>query len=259
MEAPENQLPHDFLFIFDQILPGPLKEFVQKATGMSSSNDDEKILSYNDVVLRKSDLDILQGPSYLNDRIIEFYFSYLSSTCPSEDILLVPPSISFWITNCIDTSSLKDFVEPLQFASKKIIIFTVNDNNDVTVAEGGNHWSLLALDRNKNAFVHHDSMKGLNRWHAEKLSKNLKMFVGLPDSSPATQFVECSTPQQRNGYDCGVYVLAIARVICNWHVSGVEDKGNSWLDGLGEQVDESAVTRLRDDILKLILDLMKKK
>lgn len=69
-------------------------------TGMRKSKADEKILSYNDVVLRRSDLHILSGPYFLNDRIIEFYFSYLSSCHPSQDILLVPPSIAFWIIQC---------------------------------------------------------------------------------------------------------------------------------------------------------------
>ncbi|XP_073141101.1 NEDD8-specific protease 1 isoform X2 [Henckelia pumila] len=52
---------------------------------MESTSLDEKILSYNDVVLRRSDLDVLSGPYFLNDRIIEFYFSYLTSCYPFEE------------------------------------------------------------------------------------------------------------------------------------------------------------------------------
>ena len=96
---------------------------------MEKSAADEKILSYNDVVLRRSDLEILSGPYYLNDRIIEFYFSLLSSSHPSQDILLVPPSIAFWITNCPDVCGLKDFLEPLKFPDKKLVIFPVNSND----------------------------------------------------------------------------------------------------------------------------------
>ncbi|GMI70946.1 hypothetical protein like AT5G60190 [Hibiscus trionum] len=79
---------------------------------------DEIILSYNDVVLRRSDLEILSGPYYLNDRIIEFYFRLLSSSHPSQDILLVSPSIAFWITNCPDVDDLKGFFEPLKLSDK---------------------------------------------------------------------------------------------------------------------------------------------
>ncbi|CAL1392928.1 unnamed protein product [Linum trigynum] len=39
-----------------------------------SAATDEIIPSYNDDVLRRSDLRILSGPRFLTDRIIEFYF-----------------------------------------------------------------------------------------------------------------------------------------------------------------------------------------
>ncbi|CAL5352853.1 unnamed protein product [Camellia sinensis] len=90
---------------------------------MRKSAADEKILSYNVVVLRRSDLDILSGPYFLNDRIIEFYFSYLPSCYPSKEILLVSPSIAFCIANWPDIESLKDFVEPLNLSTKKLVIF----------------------------------------------------------------------------------------------------------------------------------------
>ena len=127
---------------------------------MVKTSEEDIILSYNDVVLRQSDLHILSEPEFLNDRIIEFYLSYLHSQFPSPDIMLVPPSISFWITNCPDGESVKHFVEPLKLPEKKLIIFPVNDNIDLTKAEGGNHWSLLAFERDANLYVHHDSLGG---------------------------------------------------------------------------------------------------
>ncbi|GMP89097.1 hypothetical protein CsSME_00040811 [Camellia sinensis var. sinensis] len=139
---------------------------------------DEKIISYNDVVLRRSDLDILSGPYFLNDRIIEFYFSYLPSCYPSEEILLVSPSIAFWIANGPDIESLKDFVEPLNLSSKKLVIFPVNNNDDVTEAEGGNCWSLLVFERNANVSVHHDSYGGLNAGHAKQLYRADRVIFG---------------------------------------------------------------------------------
>ncbi|PWA41667.1 Peptidase C48, SUMO/Sentrin/Ubl1 [Artemisia annua] len=68
----------------------------------------------------------------------EIILSYLSSFYPSEHILLVPPAITYWIMNCSDTNSLKDFLKPLNLPSKKLIIFPVNDNDDVSRADGGN-------------------------------------------------------------------------------------------------------------------------
>eukprot|EP00268_Persea_americana_P014125 TRINITY_DN16263_c0_g1_i1.p1 TRINITY_DN16263_c0_g1~~TRINITY_DN16263_c0_g1_i1.p1 ORF type:complete len:254 (+),score=45.22 TRINITY_DN16263_c0_g1_i1:438-1199(+) len=236
---------------------------------MRRSKEDEMILSYKDVVLRQLDLDILNGHFCLNDRIIEFYFSYLSSTYTSPDILLVPPAISFYISNCSDSESLNSFIEPLKLPDKKIVIFTINDNEDFSEV-GGLHWSLLAFSRSMNAFVHHDTAGGLNRKHAKKLYNAVKGFVAVCDSvptsskkrenkkagcpTPVPDFIECSTtPQQQNGYDCGLYVMAIAKVICDWYENGSKDE--NWFLSMEKQVNSSIERTMRGEILKLIEDL----
>lgn len=222
---------------------------------MAKSTADEKILSYNDVVLRRSDIDILSGPHFLNDRIIEFYFSYLTLTScyPYEDILLVPPSIAFWIKECPDVASLKDFVEPLHLSRRKLIIFPINDNDDVSLAEGGSHWSLLAYERNSNKFVHHDSSGGINNSHARRVH-----FAVVSYTASDATYIECSsTPKQVNGYDCGLYVTAIARAICDWYTSdGQKDTKNMWFSAIKEQITPSLVSHMRNDILGLVQSLM---
>ncbi|KAF5930933.1 hypothetical protein HYC85_031806 [Camellia sinensis] len=212
---------------------------------------DEKILSYNDVVLRRSDLDILSGPYFLNDRIIEFYFSYLPSCYPSEEILL--------IANRRDIESLKDFVEPLNLSSKKLVIFPVNNNDDVTEAEGGNHWSLLMFERKTNVFVHHDSYGGLNAGHAKQLYRATVGYMGISDMASACKYVEYSkTPQQVNGYDCGLYIAAIAKAICSWYESKSEpkDEDGLWFSMMNEQVNPSVVAEMHNEILGLVKSLM---
>ncbi|KAF5930928.1 hypothetical protein HYC85_031801 [Camellia sinensis] len=193
---------------------------------MRKSAADEKILSYNDAVLRRSDLDILSGPYFLNYRIIEFYFSYLPSCYPSEEFVLVSPSIAFWIANCPDIESFKDFVEPLNLSSKKLVIFPVNNNDDVTEAEGGNRWSLHA-----NVSVLHDSYGGLNAGLAKQLYRAIVGYMGISDMASACKYVVCSkTPQQVNGYNCGLYVATI--------------------------VNPSVVDKMRTVILRLVKSLM---
>lgn len=60
-----------------------------------------KILSYYDVILRESDLDILRGPHWLNDVIIHFYYEWLSRTKLNQHphaILLVPGAPTYMMT-----------------------------------------------------------------------------------------------------------------------------------------------------------------
>ncbi|KAL8167872.1 hypothetical protein V2J09_009371 [Rumex salicifolius] len=219
---------------------------------------DGKILSYNDVVLRESDLDILSGPNFLNDRIIEFYFSYLSSCYPSDESLLTPPAISFWITNCTDEQTLKAFIEPLSLPSKNLVIFAVNDNEDVTCAEGGSHWSLLAFERKHNVFVHHDSLGGINRHYAKRLYRSVHGFMAC--SEPAEYVEYDASPRQLNGYDCGLFVTAIARIICSWYVNAEsKNRGDLWFFDLKEQVMPLAVEEMRWEILGLIKQLIASK
>lgn len=228
---------------------------------MGKTAQDEMILSYNDVVLRRSDLDILSGPKFLNDRIIDFYFSYISLSYPSEDISLISPSIAFWIANCPDIESLKDFVTPLNLYKKKIILFPINNNNDMSMAEGGTHWSLLVYERESNLFVHHDSCNELNADSAKNLYRAVAGYVGDADTVSSCNYSECQkSPQQKNGYDCGLYTLAIAKAICGWHVSGGHrDDDGLWYSAVNEQVNFMVEARMRSEILELIRSLMDKK
>lgn len=216
---------------------------------MDSKGDDEKVLSYGDVVLRGSDLKILQGQHYLNDRIIEFYFCYLSSFS-SRKILLVAPSVSFWMLNAPDVSSLQLFVDPLRLPDKELVIFPINDNDDVNLAGGGSHWSLLVYNRSRNIFEHYDSYFQCNRLYAGKLFENIKGFMGPPASSAT--FTLHFTPQQKNGYDCGVFVLAIVKELCacEGNISG-ED----WEAVLESRVTTSTVGQMRNQILEIIDEL----
>ncbi|KAL9241049.1 hypothetical protein vseg_015207 [Gypsophila vaccaria] len=223
---------------------------------MVRSSGDDMILSYNDTVLRRSDLDILSGPYFLNDRIIEFYFSYLSSSYLSDGVHLVAPSTAFWLQNCADKETLKAFIEPLNLATKELVIFPVNNNDDVTQAEGGSHWSLIVFYKAANVFVHHDSFGQSNSKYSRKLYSSVVEFVA--NSSSGIKYVEHqSSPQQKNGYDCGLFVLAIASVICSWYTSNTHVDGEHiWLCSVEDQVTQSTVSELRKEILNLILGLM---
>ncbi|CAH9109339.1 unnamed protein product [Cuscuta epithymum] len=242
----------------------------------------EIVLSYKDVVLRGVDLHALQGPCYLTDQIIAFYFSYLSSLYDpkEEDILLVHPSVSFFLAHSLD-ENLGDFMEPLKLSTKKLVLFPVNDCTDFDGGESGAHWSLVVYDRTKNSFSHLDSIAGANHLHALHIYKSLKGFMGPSvatqppqsmkneekkkppaSSSPAPiadaipEFVEVPSPQQKNGYDCGIYVIAIARAICQWFSSPRNNNRDvDWVSFVQKHVDASVEITMRGEIIKLIQEL----
>uniref|UniRef100_A0A2N9IXH7 FRIGIDA-like protein n=1 Tax=Fagus sylvatica TaxID=28930 RepID=A0A2N9IXH7_FAGSY len=134
-------------------------------------------------------------------------------------------------------------------------------------------------------------MEGVNNGHALKLYEAVKGFMGkaaepttLPSSSSsqgrtrkrkdmsattkavavaksgaaadaAPSFIECNTPQQTNGYDCGLYVIAIAKVICQWHSSKSKDKESNWISAIERHVDASLEMTMRKEELKKDMDV----
>lgn len=111
-------------------------------------NSNLTVLSYNESLLRKSDVDLLKGPHWLNDTIISFYFEYLETEFfkGNDSFLFVSPEV----TQCIKISpqgELHVFLNPLlEEKNPKFIFFALNDNEQ-TEYSGGSHWSLLAYSR----------------------------------------------------------------------------------------------------------------
>ena len=132
-------------------------------------------------------------------------------------------------------------LEPLRFPAAQLALFAVNDNPDVEAAGGGSHWSLLAYSAADATFRHYDSCARSNRGAARRVFE-----AACP---PGSQLVEQPTPQQRNGYDCGVYVLALARLLCQRHSQQGQEMSFDVAPG---EVTPSHISGLRQQVLDLI-------
>jgi sentrin-specific protease 8 len=167
-------------------------------------NKDPIILSYDESLLRKSDLDLLHGPHWLNDNILSFYFEYLKNTFKAAPyILFVSPEVTQCI-KIIPSSQVKVFLDPLEANSKRFIFFALNDNERPQTA-GGSHWSLLLFSRSDETLYHFDSSRGLNCEQAENFAKKLFSYLNIRG-----HFKEKMSAQQTNGYDCGIYLICYA-------------------------------------------------
>ncbi|XP_066259655.1 sentrin-specific protease 8-like [Euwallacea similis] len=168
-------------------------------------NSNITVLSYNESLLRKSDVDLLKGPHWLNDTIISFYFEYLETELfkGNNSFLFVSPEV----TQCIKISpqqELEVFLSPLiKEKNPKFIFFALNDNKQ-TEYSGGSHWSLLAYSDSEKIMFHFDSSRGSNECQAMDFVEKVLQYFDLPIEG---RFEEVSTLQQNNGYDCGIHVL----------------------------------------------------
>ena len=160
---------------------------------------DKVVLSYHNSLLRKSDVDLLSGPHWLNDQLIGFWLEYLENKpeLVNDSICLLSPEVVQLIKlGTQDDSSM--LLESLNINSKKLIVLPVNDSTSVD-QPGGTHWSLLVYDCLKKQFYHLDSMGGGNYHHAKKIARNMNLVS-------TTEIIELECTQQRNSWDCGVFV-----------------------------------------------------
>lgn len=93
----------------------------------------------------------------------------------------------------------------------------MNNNDDPTIAEGGSHWSLLAISSEHGVALHYDSLNGCNEGEARattaKLSTLLRARISHILINKGLAFYSMPTPQQDNSSDCGVYVLLATNVL----------------------------------------------
>ncbi|XP_069758512.1 sentrin-specific protease 8 [Narcine bancroftii] len=174
------------------------------------------ILSYHDSLIRHSDLLLLNPPNWLNDHIIGFAFEYFATEQYKElldNICFISPEVTQFIKCTTSQDELAIFLEPLALNRKSLVFLAVNDNS--MQAAGGSHWSLLFYSRDKNCFSHYDSCSNMNESHARQVARKLQHFLGAKSKVP---FVEELAPVQKNSYDCGMYVICNAEVLCEQHL-----------------------------------------
>lgn len=171
------------------------------------------VLNFHESLLRTSDIELLEGPHWLNDSIISFFFEYLERLKFSKatNILFVSPEV----TQCIKITPSPEigvFLDPLGANSKDFVFLALNDNEQ-TEHSGGSHWSLLVISQPEQTAFHFDSSKGANQDQAFFLSKKLVNFLGI---NPTSGVVDGQCLQQRNGYDCGIHLLCNAELLAEY-------------------------------------------
>ncbi|KAJ8898250.1 hypothetical protein PR048_003610 [Dryococelus australis] len=209
---------------------------------LTMKKHDPVVLDFHDILVHQSDVELLEGPHWLNDTLISFYFAYLENTVYGTDqrFLFVCPDV----TQCLKVSAARDmgvFLEPLKATEKSFIFFAVNDCSNVE-SPGGSHWSLLVFSKSENMFFHLDSMKWANEKEAKGLARNLATY--LCKNTPGS-YQEVVTLQQENGYDCGIHLVCNAEHLARFcAVDGkIKDCG---------KVLQSAIGEMRNSLLNLI-------
>lgn len=193
---------------------------------MFARDDDEIAISYHESLLRRSDVNLLTGPYWLNDQIISFYMEYLERHVFAHQkrlFLFVSPEV----TQClkmVPISEMEIFLAPLDAYNKSYMFFALNDHLQVNES-GGSHWSLLVFSRREMTFFHFDSLSRSNEYAFRQFANKLAVALGEGggagggsnnDNSGTIKMVTASCLQQSNGFDCGIHVLCNIEHIADW-------------------------------------------
>lgn len=205
---------------------------------------DDVILSYYDTILYQADVDLLNGPHWLNDAIIGFYLEYLEKEkYAGTSILLISPAV----TQCLKASpafELPVFLDPLETHKKNFIFMPLNDCEDLR-SPGGTHWSLLVYSKPENTFYHIDSSNDSNDRQARNLASKLSQYL---NSTKNNFFKLLDSLQQDNMYDCGIYML------CNIENLAEYALRNNHIEG-AKPIKKNSVVTKRYQIFELINSL----
>ncbi|XP_071815526.1 sentrin-specific protease 8-like isoform X2 [Apostichopus japonicus] len=159
---------------------------------------DEIVVSFHNSLLRESDVSLLDGPRWLNDKLIGFAFEYFEHTAFAgkvDNIAIISPEVTQFIKLSAE-SEIGVFVNPLDLPQKDYIFLAVNNNSSYS-SVGGSHWSLLVFSKEDQSFMHFDPLHKSNAQDAKQLVLQLQPLV--TDTGMAN-YVEMSCPQQENGF-----------------------------------------------------------
>lgn len=181
----------------------------------------------------------------MNDQIIAFYFQYLESEIYRDfprEFLFVSPQITQLIKMIDDRiEDAKLLLEPLHPNSKKFLFFPVNDNEHDE--DGGTHWSLTVYSRPENTFYTFDSLNNRNNHAATKIIEVLRSVLNCQSAFS----ISYPSAQQKNFYDCGIYVICNVENITR-HILL---RGSDVVRHVAE-LKNDAVSTKRNEILEII-------
>ncbi|KAF2033785.1 cysteine proteinase [Setomelanomma holmii] len=184
-----------------------LSRMVRKHLGDNLKSDDA-YLSYHDVRVLREDVDSIKD-DWLTDNAIAFWQEYLEREelpkFPKASIVLLRPSMAYMLMTQPNPVALKEVLP--DFSGTTHVFLPINDNVDVTVAEGGSHWSLLLVSIVDGVSFHYDSMGNANDREARSTTMKLEQLLGK-----RLRYIAMSdSPQQENGSDCGVFVCVLMK------------------------------------------------
>jgi len=188
---------------------------VQIALGGGNPND--VVVSKYNVDLIREKIEVLVPREWLNDEIINFYMNMLLE----RDVEMCKKYTSrtrshffnsFFIDRLNDSGRGYAYGNVKRWTKKVGDVFAM-DKIFCPVNLNNAHWTLAVIFMQKKQIVYYDSMSGsgkeklnlLLKWLQDEHKDKKKSPLPNVESWVLSNSPQISTPQQQNGYDCGVF------------------------------------------------------
>ncbi|KAG8245585.1 SUMO1 sentrin specific peptidase 8 [Homalodisca vitripennis] len=173
-----------------------LKQQLSNLKGKSLDGQDGSVTAQgNDFTLCST----LLANGWIQDDLISLYFDLLLQSSIMKDAYFMKPCIG----QAIKCAENVDVLLEHEIFNKSYVFIPISDSKG-EMEVSGSHWSLMLYTKTENTFYYFDLMNNYNLGHARDVFTRLKSRMC---STGPSCFTEVSCPQQRNGSDCGVYVL----------------------------------------------------
>lgn len=190
-------------------LPVPLETLkkVEKAFQGQISREEVLAQKFN-LEIRKDDLSTLKNTAWLNDEVINFYMNLIVERSKSEPKHKIHAFNTFFYTK-LSQGGYKDV---RRWAKKAKVDISQCDLVLVPIHLGV-HWCMAVINAKQKRFEYWDSLKG----GAGKVFSALREYMS--NEAPSVKIddwddcISSAGPQQRNGYDCGVFACQTAECV----------------------------------------------
>lgn len=205
--------------ILQRKLPIPDNEHAKTVAILRGPASDEVLIEKFNIDITRYKIVCLKPATWLNDEAVNFYMCMLQELdekrCKMNPNRLPSHYFnSFFMSKLLENEvynykNVKRWTKKFDIESKDKIFFPVNIHNT--------HWTLAVVYMQKKEIHYYDSMSGSGRNYLNAL---LKWVVDdIQDKKSKTldpkewKLLAPSAPQQRNGYDCGVFTITCADYI----------------------------------------------
>lgn len=166
-----------------------------------------QVISAYQIDITVKDLKTLADSCWLNDNVIDFYLNMVAD---------FNPGTYCWTTHFFSTLKSKGYPGVARWAKRRKVNLPQMKMIIVPINIMSTHWAVAVIDNNAKTIGYYDSLSSNGNIKAVEL---LDLYMEKECERllvPFTSYLllpNIKTPQQQNGYDCGVFTCTVARYV----------------------------------------------